>query len=113
MTRALLEAAQTRLALISGAREDIVDRHYERRGATPRTDTFRPSRPHAVTRPGLDGALATLEAAEVESVLAVDLSPSHLPISVVRVVVPGLEGMPFSRRYSPGPRAVRILGAAR
>jgi ribosomal protein S12 methylthiotransferase accessory factor len=53
----------------------------------------------------LQATLAALRAYGVPSVIAVDLSPPDLPISVVRAVVPGLETYAFSGHLGPRGRA--------
>ena len=56
--------------------------------------------------------LERLRAAGVPQVLAVDLSLEGVPVSVARVIVPGLEGPTGSPWYAPGPRVRARLQAA-
>jgi ribosomal protein S12 methylthiotransferase accessory factor len=118
--RALSEAAQSRLTIIAGSREDVSEGHYQS-PAAPRLAQSGPSHPsrnhrernfshvpsyHAETFfEDVQWALARLRSIGVEEVLVVDLASSEFNIPVVRVVVPGLEGMSFSPAYHPGPRA--------
>ena len=41
----------------------------------------------------------------IEHVVVIDLSYPGLPVSVARVIVPGLEGPTHATSYRPGPRA--------
>ena len=69
--------------------------------------------------PSLDGdlrwLLARLRAAGIEQVIAVDLSREAIGVPVMRVVVPGLEGMMEDAEgdYMPGPRARRLMRSQR
>ena len=45
----------------------------------------------------------------VTQVVAVDLTKSEFGIPVVRVIIPGLEGMDHSPKYVPGERARKLL----
>jgi ribosomal protein S12 methylthiotransferase accessory factor len=49
-----------------------------------------------------------LKSAGIRQAIAVDLSRPELPVSVVRVVVPGLEGSDHHAGYTPGARARAI-----
>jgi len=120
LLRALTEAAQCRLTLISGSRDDLFRREY---GNLCRTERLVMSHkrlaPYAT---GLDFAtLANLESETFHDDLAfvldrlrsigltsgvvVDLSRPGYDIAVVRVVVPGLEGPDDDPEYVPGLRA--------
>jgi ribosomal protein S12 methylthiotransferase accessory factor YcaO len=48
--------------------------------------------------------LERVRAVGVDHVIAFDLAPPDLPVSVVRVVAPGLEGYSHFPHYAPGPR---------
>jgi len=98
LTAALLEAAQSRLTDIHGAREDVSPMDpeaaallhafcREARGARPaaRMPNLRGRGPRADLR----RVLALLRAAGVESVPAVDLSPPGLGLHVAKVLIPG------------------------
>jgi ribosomal protein S12 methylthiotransferase accessory factor len=117
MIRALTEAAQARLLLIAGSRDDYFTRDQRlnlfagdrRRGvfdAIPATASASDHDSDATSSFGADvnTVLERLRAAGLESAVVVDLTDPELQIPVVRVVVPGLEGYLFDY-YRPGPRA--------
>lgn len=124
LKRALTEAAQTRLTRIAGSRDDLQDEEVEalrseagiRRqlaileGAGPMTRRFAdaPDHYHA----GLDEDLAfiseRLTRVGLDSLLYVDLSTPGMPVNVVRVIVPGLEGVADAPGYVPGRRALAV-----
>lgn len=118
MIRALTEAAQARLVLIAGSRDDYFgrDQRINRSGGdlrkrafdllTPNTDANR----HENAATDSFGAdinlvLERLVAVGLTSAVVVDLTHPELGIPVVRVIVPGLEGYIFDH-YTPGPRAL-------
>jgi YcaO-like protein with predicted kinase domain len=122
LSRALTEAAQARVAVISGARDDFVPADYSaarrarqwaiashwlrspaRRGFTEAPDRAT-TNDHAQE---LENVLAALHAAGVRQAAWVDLSQPEIGIPVVRAIVPGLEGpwTPENGEYAPGPRA--------
>lgn len=117
LTRAITEAVQSRAVDIQAAREDILradepagmlGTHARRLSAMPTRQwlydvpTERISLAALPDRATDDLALdlrVTLDAVRtygIQSVIAIDLSPPDFPISVVRVVVPGLETYAFS-----------------
>jgi ribosomal protein S12 methylthiotransferase accessory factor len=117
MIRALTEAAQARLLLIAGSRDDYFtrdqrlnlfagDRRREVFDAIPATASAHDHDSEATSSFGADvnTVLERLRAAGLESAVVVDLTDPELQIPVVRVVVPGLEGYLFDY-YRPGPRA--------
>ncbi|MFQ5467059.1 MAG: YcaO-like family protein, partial [Kiloniellaceae bacterium] len=53
--------------------------------------------------------LARLRAVGIEQVAAVDLTKPEFQVPVVRVVIPGLEGIDGSPKYQPGARARAVL----
>ena len=121
MARALTEAAQSRLATIAGTRDDLTRAHYQAMSGAAAvaehradaTDSHRPvdasvrsSHATDTIEGDLQVALDRLAGAGLDQVLYVDLSRPDWPISVVRVVVPGLEGVSSSSAYQPGARAV-------
>lgn len=127
LLRALTEAAQTRLTLISGARDDMGIEHYTRSKdpaahARLLRDMAEPGRRDLRTCTTFVGAtlnddvaweLAQLRASGTEQVAIIDLSKPALGIPVVRVVVPGLEGIPEATGYVPGRRyRAAIAGGA-
>ena len=126
LTRAITEAVQSRAVDIQAAREDILriddpagimGTHARRLRAMPsgqwcydvpsehiRLDVL-PDRAGDDLADELRTTLAALKAYGVPSVIAVDLSPPDLPISVVRAIVPGLETYAFSGHLGPRARA--------
>lgn len=120
MIRALTEAAQTRAIVISGARDDIFHQYYE---------TLKVKQNHSYEASNLTSNLPTVDARirtslstdtfeedieiilrkltqiGLEQVIVFDLSPPDCDISVVRVIVPGLEAS-FNRNYKPKSRAI-------
>lgn len=106
LTRALTEAAQTRLTAISGARDDLSRRHYRHVQSQQGTEDLRRrllepgQRPfqevaswaHETFEEDLHGLLDRLRAGGVERVAAIDLTHPALGVPVVRVVVPGCRG---------------------
>ena len=120
LLRALTEAAQSRLTFISGARDDL-DRDGYRRFLDPEAqDDWRrtvtegvPARnfQEVVTRNSnslandIDWMIGRLKSIGIEQVLAVDLTKPEIGLPVVRIVVPGLEGVDGSTNYLHGARA--------
>jgi YcaO-like protein with predicted kinase domain len=119
LARALTEAAQSRLTVISGAREDIAPALYEQRaaqqaamlaeidqpGGRARSFTAAPDGFSERFDEDLAAVLAALRAAGLGQAMAVDLTRPELGLPVVRVIVPGLESMWEAPGYAPGPRA--------
>lgn len=109
LRRALMEAMQTRVLLISGARDDIRPGHYEE--TTPRPRGVERSFSRDCDRPvgpigrSIDWIIAKLAQAGFDRAIVVDLGCHSQLLAFVRVIVPGLEGFPHSRGYRPGPRA--------
>ncbi len=106
MLRALTEAAQTRAVAISGARDDCFQSYYTtfclrdsnreiaRLEAYPATVDAR-ARPSEATS-SFEGDIAVildkLQRAGRQQAIVINLTPPEWNISVVRVLVPGLEG---------------------
>ncbi len=126
LARALTEAAQSRLTAIAGARDDISRSRYRasmdaeriaawweylERGQGRRRFADVPS--HAFDSFGdeLAWILGRLRSRGFGEVTAVDLGPADAPYAVLRVVVPGLEGLPESGCL-PGLRASRWVEPA-
>lgn len=118
MIRALTEAAQARLLLIAGARDDYFGRDQrmnrfmgDGRGAGLETQIATVDAnahvPSATASFHADIAvvLERLQAVGLNSVIVVDLTDPDLKIPVARVIVPGLEGYMFDF-YRPGSRAL-------
>jgi ribosomal protein S12 methylthiotransferase accessory factor len=123
LMRALTEAVQSRLTLISGSRDDAFYRSYEAFGdrdnlerAWRRIDRTEEREPFD-SRASLDAPtfeedvrtlLERLRAIGISSAVVVDLTRLSVGIPVVKVVVPSLEGHGESIGYRPGPRAAAI-----
>jgi ribosomal protein S12 methylthiotransferase accessory factor len=121
LLRALTEAAQTRLTIISGSRDDISLATYQRgqdravlaetanllaatsAGGCRFTDI--PSHSAETLHEDVSWELSRLRAVGVEQVAVVDLSLPEFQIPVVRVLIPGLEGMHDAPGFTPGARA--------
>jgi ribosomal protein S12 methylthiotransferase accessory factor len=120
LLRALTEAAQGRLTVIAGSRDDIPRTDYalarnaevlqrlrtalvtepaERRFADVPTSV------HASFEDDVAWILERLRHVSIASLIVVDLSIAGLGIAVVRVVIPGLEQQRMGSDYLPGPRA--------
>lgn len=119
LSRALTEAAQSRLTYISGSRDDIERRDYrrpddqkpaERHRKPQHTPTLRfqdvPTREHDTLNADLEWELSRLQAAGITQAIFVDLTIPEFNIPVVKVVIPGLEGVPDGPSYVPGARAL-------
>lgn len=123
MLRAVTEALQGRLNFIAGSRDDIFRAAFWRnqkaqsfhfadrvRATANQGVMVLPRQSHAASSFQEDVlcVLQRLKAAGINQVVIVDLTPDGCPVSVVRVVVPGLEGyMHFS--YTRGQRAERYF----
>jgi ribosomal protein S12 methylthiotransferase accessory factor len=121
LRRALTEAAQSRLTRIAGSRDDIQPEdieairspeailrqvaHVEQESMAPRDFKSVASGPSDCTAQALEWTCQRLDEHGLGEILCVDLSRHELPIAVVRVIVPGLEGFPDSPSYVPGQRA--------
>lgn len=127
LTRALTEAAQTRLTYIAGIRDDLLPAEYEEPPTADIVDALldalrQESAPHplqevrsyAADDVGRDlcWELERLRAAGIGRVVAVDLTRPDFGIPVVRVVIPGLEGDIRHPHYTPGVRASRAAAAS-
>jgi ribosomal protein S12 methylthiotransferase accessory factor len=119
LVRALTEAAQARLTFIAGSRDDIGRRRHAGHRASGREelDVRRgpadfagcPTRETDALEDDAKFALSAVEQAGVTQAVAVDLTKSEFQISVLRLVVPGLETHVRAPGYVPGSRARRIL----
>jgi YcaO-like protein with predicted kinase domain len=104
--RALTEAAQARLAVIGGSREDMAAQDYRRhasyaelrdrlnlwsQGRPWRSFSDFPSRSTGTVAGDLDRVLDALSRDGLGLALAAELAPADCPFSVVKVVVPGTE----------------------
>ncbi len=125
LLRAIGEAAQARLTIVSGARDDLAPSGYgdapvRRRQAAARAFLAGPggrdmrAAPCCATETlegDLAAILAALERAGYAEAAAVDLTRAEIGLPVVRVVIPGLEGpwTPPGEGYHPGRRARELL----
>lgn len=119
LSRALTEAAQSRVTYISGARDDAgrtayLDRRDEatKAGARryfrqPLSRSFGDLVGHVAESvdADLEWMLTRIQTAGVRQVIALDLSQAAFPVSAVRVIIPGLEGVCTMPTYTPGARA--------
>src|SRR5207247_9492544 len=122
MIRAITEAVQGRGIYVAGSRDDVfrhsylVLKHPDDSVLVPAMQSITASvdARHRVSEatPTFEGdtnvALKKLQRAGLHQAIVVDLSRSELPINVVKVVVPGLEGYMFDF-YTPGHRAKAFL----
>ena len=104
LSRALAEAAQSRVTRISGARDDYVPESFGIAARAARDDAARRmlrTRPAsrfrwrdraATPEADLAAALAGLSRCHISQVACIDLSRAEIGIPVVRIVIPGLEG---------------------
>ena len=126
-SRALTEAAQSRLTFISGSRDDL-DRDNYRRFLHPET------KQHWRTLMETNGAMRSfhdivtwegetfdedmvwelerLRLTGISRVVVVDLTKPDFGLPVVRVLIPGLEGLIDSPKFVPGARASLIMKTA-
>ena len=125
LSRALTEAAQGRLTLIAGSRDDNGRGRYaeaqgEELGQRARACLAQKAHRHFEETPSYNNEtfeedlkliLQRLSAVGVSQAIVVDLSKPEFRIPVVRVVVPGLEPFHRMQGYVPGERAIRILRA--
>ena len=124
LLRALTEAAQSRLTFIAGARDDMPRDEYAHFLDRKTYDTWRdsmgaPARPRdfadgpnfegETLDEDLDWLLGRLEAVGIREVAAVDLTKPEYGIPVVRVVIPGLEGVNCSTKHRLGTRAKALM----
>ena len=123
LSRALTEAAQSRLTYISGARDDLDDSDYDaalqrdnvRRcraliGAAPPAPPLDyralPECPAASFPDDVARLLEALRGVGIEQAIAIDLAADTPEMAVVRVLVPGLEGPDEHPACVPGERAL-------
>jgi YcaO-like protein with predicted kinase domain len=119
LTRAITEAAQSRLTYISGSRDDLQRRNYARANGNSLfalvLDTWEQSFPGRrfsdvpslatdTMEDDVEILLQRLQAVGLDQAIAVDLSDARMGLSVVRVIVPGLENHDPGGRVRPGAR---------
>lgn len=120
LLRALTEAAQSRLTVISGSRDDIFREDYERYRSPQTYQRFRdslsspspeqdfqtiPTWEHPTFNEDLAVQLKQIQSVGIERVIVVNLTKPEFGIPVVRVVIPGLEGVHSIPQYQAGKRA--------
>ena len=121
LVRALTEAAQSRLTIIVGSRDDRSPAGHEairagtrfeqhsaqvrRVGPPARAFDEVPDYPSPAVDDDVALTLDRLRAVGVRRVVLVDLTRPDIDVPVVRMVVPGLEGYTQRPTYRPGPRA--------
>jgi len=123
LSRALTEAAQTRLTYISGIRDDLSPAEYQEapgaeigdalldalaRETAPVSFAAVPSFAAADLAEDLRRALGRLAVLGLGRAVAVDLTRPEFGIPVVRLVIPGLEWDPHHPNYRPGRRAQQV-----
>ncbi len=128
IVKAITEAAQARLALVAGARDDFSSKHYEPADAIrlPAADSNNRQSLNAATRPvagqpdsgtrdmdeRISEASATLAKVGVDQLFAVELPAHQFGISVVRVIATELQVPLQGERVQVTPRGLRNLKAA-
>jgi YcaO-like protein with predicted kinase domain len=128
MSRAITEAAQARLTVIAGSRDDNPPGAYaasqgawtaeifrDQAFAAPGVRPFAPRGPREETSTfegDLDVMLDGLRAAGIQQVVVVDLTKPDVGIPVVKVVIPEFEAAPFVPGYSRGRRARAVQDGA-
>lgn len=121
MIRAITEAVQGRLIFIAGSRDDAFRHHRRLRRDTDSLmiraleeipPTVVPDQKPSENTPTFEGdvdrILKKLLRVGIDQVLVFDLSFQEFGISVLRVIIPGLEGYMFET-YTPGSRAGAFL----
>jgi YcaO-like protein with predicted kinase domain len=127
LARAVTEAAQARLTVIAGVRDDFGREIYDDlqradvlNAARQRGSNSVPTRllrdiPHwdgETFEEDVEWQLNCIRQAGLGRVVVIDLTKPEFGLAVVRVIVPGLEPM-FERGYVPGRRAQSVLAQQR
>ncbi len=120
IVKAIAEAAQSRITRITGSRDDLFPDMYQEAEGAERTAIVEllafidPSLPPAPARPvpdlggGIRALVAQLQRRGIEQVIAVPLK-NAFGISVVRMIVPGLQTDLTGPRSKMGARALATL----
>ena len=122
LSRALTEAAQSRLTAIAGSRDDgprhkyaaTQDREtanfYSNLAALPGQRNFKSIATAAFDTIEADllHVIGKMEIAGIDRVFIVDLTRPGSPLVVVRCIIPGLDGPSSSPSYLPGARAMAV-----
>ncbi len=120
LSRALTEAAQARLTVIAGSRDDLTRSYYQTQERLDRdgeewTDWSAPAPVDYVNVPTWESAdlerdadwiLERLQTVGIESVLLIDHTVPALGIPVVRAIIPGMQGI-GRLLYDPAPTESR------
>jgi YcaO-like protein with predicted kinase domain len=124
LIRALTEAAQARLTIIAGSRDDFWRRSYKEfldpdkeKALRQHLTTVAPTRRFAEVpnltsdsfEDDVEAGLASLSKIGIGQAVVVDLTKPAFGLPVVRAIVPGLEGG-FDPGYMPGRRARNLFG---
>jgi YcaO-like protein with predicted kinase domain len=123
LVRALTEAAQSRLTLITGSRDDLAADRYTQHSQSrvQQTGLDRPATRSFENAPNWDSdtfdddlewELGRLRGAGVSRVIVVDLTKDVFKLPVARVIIPGLEGHLGVPGYVPGKRALAAAAGA-
>ncbi len=117
--RAIVEAAQTRITNIAGARDDIVDDEYDQQLGrsiavlTEDTPALRPAPAGLSADSSEDVLIAALEAglakAGLKRIIVIPLGGERFGIEVARLYVPGLEDRLTNSNWRPGSRATAAM----
>jgi ribosomal protein S12 methylthiotransferase accessory factor len=117
--KAIIEAAQTHVTNIAGARDDIVDSEYDTslsRSIKVLTEARPSGRPAPVGFTGDDDIADFLtfvrnglEQAGLRQIVTVRLGGDRLGIEVVKAFVPGLEDRLTNKHWRPGSRAAAAM----
>jgi ribosomal protein S12 methylthiotransferase accessory factor len=125
LLRALTEAAQSRLTIISGSRDDLSRKWYDLETSPDivQNDWSRMQVQGPLRRfkdaPTFEGEtldddveweLERQRAGGIDRVATVDLTRPEFNLPVARVVIPGLEGSALHPGYAPGARARAVFG---
>jgi YcaO-like protein with predicted kinase domain len=128
LSRALTEAAQSRLTYIAGIRDDLLPAEYEELPTAEIVDALLDAlrqevSPHSfrdITGFAADDLdadlrweLARLRSAGITRAVAIDLTRPEFEIPVVRIVIPGLDGDIKHPHYTAGGRARRAAALSR
>ena len=122
LSRALTEAAQTRLTYIAGIRDDLLAAEYEEPANAEIADALFDALAQQHERRSFEAIagftgedlaqdlrwlLDRLRQVQLTRAIAVDLTRRDFAVPVVRMVIPGLEGDPRHPSYRAGVRARR------
>lgn len=117
--RAIVEAAQTRISIIAGSRDDIAEADYGARlsrdiAVLTETGVLTRTAPVGLARDTnlaaqLEFVKAGLAKARLNRIVVIPLGGARFGIHVLRAFVPGLEDRLTNRHWRPGPRATAAM----